>query len=375
MSTFTIKNAVVITDVAEKRDVLVKDGIIAGIGSFSEGDIIDGEGMYLMAGFIDTHIHGVNGVGFDEDFSSFDDALTYEAAHGITTIAATSGTHHTVEHLCKAFDHIAVEAKNRKRGAKIAGIHAEGPCVSPARKGAMDAASMINPSAEVMNELCSHGDGLLKIITVAPELDGAKEGAEVALSHGVKLSMGHTNATAEEALRGIDYGFSRVTHTCNGMRPFLHRDPGILGVALTDDRLMCEMICDFVHLSPIAVKLVYKAKGAENICLISDTGRISGLPEADYKVYGIVRHSHDRALFLDDGTLAGSWYTVLKGVQNLYSIGVPLTDITVMASANPAKALDIADKTGAIKVGLAADLVLLNSSLEPVKVFVDGVLQ
>ena len=374
MSTFTIKNALVVTNEVKKCDVLVKDGIIAGIGSFSEGDIIDGEGMYLMPGLIDTHVHGVNGGAFDGIGEPFDDALTYEAAHGITSIAATTGTQPGYN-FGEAYDHIACEAKRRTRGAKIMGIHSEGPCVSPAKKGAMNADAMVKPSAEFMRELCSHGDGLLKLITVAPELDGAKEAAAEAISHGVKLSMGHTNATAEEALAAIDFGFTRVTHTCNGMRAFTHRDPGILGVALTDDRLMCEMICDFVHLSPIAVKLVYKAKGAQNICIISDTGRISGLPDDDYRVYGKTRHSHDGAIYLDDGTIAGSWHTMLKGVQNLYSIGVPLTDIALMASYNPAKALDIEDKTGWIKVGLAADLVLMDSALEPVKVFIDGILQ
>lgn len=374
MSSFTIKNALVVTDEVKKRDVYVKDGVIAGIGSFHEGDIIDGEGMYLMPGLIDTHVHGVNGVAFDAVDESFDAALTYEASHGITSIAATTGTHPGFD-FGEAYDHIASEAKRRVRGAKIAGIHSEGPCVSPGRKGAMDDDAMVRPSAEFMRELCSHGDGLLKIITVAPELDGAHEAAEEAARNGVKVSMGHTLATAEEALAGIDHGFTRVTHTCNGMRGFNHREPGILGVALTDDRLMCEMICDFVHLSPITVKLIYKAKGAKNVCVVSDTGRISGLPDGDYEVYGQLRHSRGGSIYLDNGTIAGSWHTMLKGVQNLFSIGIPLTDIALMASYNPAKALDIEDKTGSIKVGLAADLVLMNSALEPVKVFIDGILQ
>ena len=187
--------------------------------------------------------------------------------------------------------------------------------------------------------------------------------------------MGHTDATAPEALTAIEHGFSRVTHTCNGMRPFRHRDPGVLGVALTDDRLMCEMICDFVHLDPITVRLIFRAKGADRICLVSDTGMVSGLPDDDYRVYGKTRRSHCGAIYLEDGTLAGSWHTVLKGVQNLYSLGIPLTDITRMASVNPAKALGIENETGAIRKGLAADLVLLDSALNPVKVFIDGILQ
>lgn len=375
MKTVTIKNALIVTpDEVKKQDLLINDGKIADLGSFDCGDIINGEGMYLMAGFIDTHVHGVYGVSFDDTAAAFDDALNYEAEHGVTTIAATTGTQEGYN-LCGAFEHIASEAKRRTRGTKIAGIHAEGPCVSPARKGAMNAACMIKPSAEVIREFCAHADGMMKIITIAPELDGAAEAAEEAVRLGAKPSMGHTDATAPEALAAIEHGFSRVTHTCNGMRPFKHRDPGILGVALTDDRLMCEMICDFVHLDPITVKLIYRAKGADRICLVSDTGKISGLPDDDYRIYGKTRHNHCGAIYLDDGTLAGSWHTVLKGVQNLHSIGVPLTDITRMASANPAKALDIDNKTGAIRKGLAADLVLLDSELNPVKVFIDGILQ
>lgn len=375
MKPVTIKNALIVTpDEVKKQDLLIKNGKIADIGSFDGGDVIDGEGMYLMAGFIDTHVHGVYGVAFDDPAAEFDDALNYEASHGVTTLAATTGTQEGYN-LCAAFEHIASEAKRRTRGTKIAGIHAEGPCVSPARKGAMNEKCMIKPSAEVIRKFCSHADGMMKIITIAPELEGALEAAEEAVRLGVKPSMGHTDATAPEALTAIEHGFSRVTHTCNGMRPFRHRDPGVLGVALTDDRLMCEMICDFVHLDPITVRLIFRAKGADRICLVSDTGMVSGLPDDDYRVYGKTRRSHCGAIYLEDGTLAGSWHTVLKGVQNLYSLGIPLTDITRMASVNPAKALGIENETGAVRKGLAADLVLLDSALNPVKVFIDGILQ
>lgn len=369
-----IKNGkVLLSDfVFKKTDISICGDIINDIGALDANDeSFDAEGLYVLPGFIDTHIHGVNNVEFASPNSDFTPALRYEAEHGITSIAPTTRTL-PVEHICRAFDNIRRESL-RKAGARIIGIHAEGPFVSPSRKGAMNPEYMKKPEISDIDLLISHGGGLFKLLSMAPEIDSGFSVIRYAAEHGITVSLAHTDADFELARGAVDAGASQATHIFNAMRPFNHRDVGVLGECLTDDRVKCEMICDFIHLSSVCVSMVYRQKGAGLINLVSDTGMVSGLPDGEYTVDGRTRILKDGVLRLKDGTIAGSGKTVYDGVKNLFSLGIPLEEISRMASYNPAKTMGAEHITGTIAPGFRADIVCLDSQLEIKAVFADGI--
>ena len=186
--------------------------------------------------------------------------------------------------------------------------------------------------------------------------------------------MGHTNATYEQAMQAIELGASRMTHTFNAARALHHRDPGVLGAALTSDSVTCEVICDYVHLHPGTVDLIYRAKGADRVTMISDSGTAAGLATTEFKVDGIMRYVKDGVVRLADGTIAGSAMTLLNGVQNLIRHGIRIEDVSRMASLTPARAIGTDKTVGSIAVGKQADFAVLdgkNYALE--STFIDGV--
>ncbi len=348
----------------------VKNGKIAAFGEQSDDDIFDADGGFVLPGMIDTHIHGFVGVEFASRDGAFTKAQQVLVKDGVTGFAATIR--------CLPFDEMLAAEENAVRrmnepsvGAKVLGIHSEGPFVSTVRRGAMYPPD-ITCTVEAVGQMIDAGNGALKLMTIAPERENATEVIAFAAARGLTCAMGHTDATFEEATAAVDAGASRATHIFNAMRPLYHRETGILGAALTDDRVCCELIADFVHLDPAAVKLVYRAKGAERITLISDAGAHSGLPDGDYVVGGKTRHVRDGVCRNDAGAIAGSCFSMLKGAQNLLSLGVPLEEIAVMASLNPAKALGVDDVTGSIDIGKAADLIVCDDQLHIKAVFVDG---
>ena len=215
-------------------------------------------------------------------------------------------------------------------------------------------------------------DGLLKLLTIAPEQPGVEDFVSYTVSLGLVVSMGHSNATYGEAKTAIAAGASQLTHTFNAMRPLNHREPGILGAALSDPSITCEMICDYVHLHPEIVQLIYKLKGADRIRIISDSGHAAGMNVTEFLVDGQMRYVKDGVVRLADGTIAGSAKTMLDGVRNLFTSGIPLEDISKMASLNPAKCLGIDHETGSIAVGKAADLIILDQELNIIKTYVNG---
>ncbi|MBQ1206386.1 MAG: amidohydrolase family protein, partial [Clostridia bacterium] len=186
------------------------------------------------------------------------------------------------------------------------------------------------------------------------------------------VSIGHTDATYSETLDAINAGATRATHVFNAMRPFSHRETGVLGAVLTDERINCEMICDLVHLDEATIKMVYRLKGAENITLISDTGYMSGLGDGVFNVDGRERIVKDGVCRNADGRIAGSCVSMLAGAKNLLKMGVPISDISLMASLNPAKALNVSAITGSIEVGKQADIIVCDNELNVKAVFVKG---
>ncbi len=352
-------------------DIEIENGKIINIGeNLSGSEKLDLTGKYILPGFIDTHIHGAYGARISDDNPAMENITRFEATQGVTAIAITTASSE-FENLLSQID-IAVEASKKNAGAKIAGIHAEGPFLSKKYKGAMNADNILAPDMEKFDIMLERSGGLLKIMTVAPEREGAEDFIKYAVSKGIAVTMGHTDATYDEAEKAVDAGASRSTHTFNAMRGLHHREPGVLGVALTNDNVTCEMICDFVHLHPAIVKMIYKAKGADRIDIISDSGHAAGMNVTEFMVDGLMRYVKDGVVRLADGTIAGSAKTVLDGVKNLISLGVPLEDISKMASYNPAKSLKIEKETGSIEIGKKADIVVLDENYDVDYTFVDG---
>lgn len=333
--------------------------------------VVDLSDKYILPGFVDTHIHGAYGVRISDPKPCLSQVTKFEATQGVTSIAITTAASEFNDILRQI--EVAVHASKETAGAKIAGIHAEGPFISKQYKGAMNGDNIINPDKEKLDTMIAHAEGLLKIITVAPEAEGASDFIRYATDCcGITVSMGHSNANYEEAMAAVRAGATQTTHTFNAMRAFNHREPGILGAALTCNGIKCELICDYVHLHPVAVELVYRMKGADSINMISDSGHAAGMNVTEFMVDGLMRYVKDGVVRLADGTIAGSAKTMLDGVKNLAASGVPLEDISKMASLNGAKSLKMEHLTGSISVGKSADFAVLDKNYDVSCTFVDG---
>ena len=362
-----IQNAKVLnSDTLEftQRPLYIHQGLFSDSPDANQ-QILDATGLYAIPGFIDTHIHGFFGCDFGTPGSDLTPARLTLARQGTTGFAATVSTRPMAQLLDTA-RWLREQMDLPAEGAKLLGIHSEGPFISEKRKGAMI------PTGETCKEesvssLLQAADGALKLMTIAPERENAPQIIAM-LKDRLTFSLGHTDATYQEALTAIDAGAVRTTHTFNGMRPLYHRETGILGAALTDERVHCEMIGDFVHLDPPVVKLLLHTKGFRNITLISDTGYMGGLPDGEYRG----RIVKDGVARTKAGVICGSCYSMLRGAQNLLSIGVPLEKISIMASRNPAKALGLENELGSIAPGYRADLILCDEKLNIHAVLIDG---
>lgn len=347
-----------------KKDLCFENGVIA---ECADDEVFDAAGCYVLPGFIDTHIHGANGVEFYGGAEgSLKPALDWLTSEGVTSILATTATD-TPEGLLYAVERIAAQQDDR-----IAGIHAEGPFINIVRKGGMDGEKIQKPNAALVKDLQEKSGGLLKLMTMAPELEGAQDVLDTCKALGIKVSMGHTDATFEEAQAGVDGGFTRATHTYNAMRPLNHRDAGVLGLALTDDRVMCELICDLHHVSAPAVKIVVRCKGPENVTMISDNSFYAGMPEGEYCGEGgrkmIVK---DGFCKLENGVICGSAISLAGGAKNMFQLGFKPEEIAVMACVNPAKAAGCTDR-GELIPGKRADVIVLDDTFTVKAVFSAG---
>lgn len=356
-----------------RGDLMIRDGKIAAIGENlpSEGEILDITGLTVAPGLIDTHNHGCMGTEFASQDEQFDKGLQYLAGRGITTVVPTLRClpH---ERMLLAIENVKREMARKPFGAKIGGINMEGPFLSPNRIGSMRPENLAKPEKKALLEYLAACEGALRSITMAPEVEGVLELVEEVLFAGVNPSIGHTNATFEEAKAMADAGATLVTHLFNAMSGFTHRAPGVVGEALTDDRLNCELICDYVHNTPAAVDLAIRSKGIDKIVMISDTGRMSGLGDGEYIIEGHKRIVKDHLCMTPEGVIAGSVCDLFYDFKNLLNHGYSLAEVSRMASLNPARVIGVDHLTGSIAVGKAADLILLDEEYDLKGVFVDG---
>jgi N-acetylglucosamine-6-phosphate deacetylase len=334
-------------------------------------DVLAADGLVAMPGFVDLHTHGAVGVDvMDADPDGLARLARFLAGHGVTAWLPTTMTA-TPADTERALEAVAAVAGPGEGGATVLGAYLEGPYLNPARAGAQDAA-LIRPAdrAEAARLLDS---GVVRVLAVAPEVEQNRWLVAEAVARGVTVSAAHTDATYDQALAAVADGVRHVTHAFNAMRPLGHREPGILGAALTLPELRCELIADTVHVHPAAMALLLQAKGAGGVVLVSDAMRSTGLPEGAYTVGGRPAFHMDGAIRLADGTLAGSVLTLDRALHNLQAAtGRPLAELWPAASRNAAQAIGVDDAKGSLEPGKDADLVLLDPALRVVVTVVEG---
>ncbi len=365
-----LKNGIVLDDDFKfrKYDLCYENGVIC---DDSTGDAdIDCSECYVVPGLIDIHIHGA--MGFDNMDLSYEAINTisyFLAKNGVTTFLPTLITQSR-----KNMTAAAVNIKNAKErgvsGADIAGIYMEGPYFSPLHKGAHDEKYLRNPSCEEFEDIFRQCGRLVKIIGIAPELDGAMDFI-VAEKDRVRISIGHTDSDYDTAIKAVAAGASQMIHTFNAMRPFLHREPNAVGAAF-DSGIFCECISDGFHLSPTAVRLLYKAVGADKLILITDAIRAAGMADGKYELGGLPVTVTDGKAYAQSGSIAGGTSTLLKCVKKAAEFGIPLENAFMAATKNPAIAIGNFNDRGSIIRGKRADLLVLNKDLTIKNVILNG---
>ncbi|HLN65927.1 MAG TPA: N-acetylglucosamine-6-phosphate deacetylase [Streptosporangiaceae bacterium] len=352
-----------------------------GSGDARDQPALDLRGQWVFPGFVDLHVHGGGGASFTEGtVDEARQAAAFHRAHGTTSMLASLVTAPLAELEARA----AMLAGLADQGV-IAGLHLEGPFLSPARRGAQDPRHMLAPDVAVFERLHAAARGHLRVITLAPELPGAARVIEAATQAGVTVAVGHTDATAEVTLAAIDAGATHATHLFNGMRPLHHREPGAAGALLDRDEVTCEVIADGVHLHDIAIRLAARVKGPGRLVLVSDAMAAAGMPDGRYRlgsmrvtvaggVARLLEAAADPGRAADPGQsgtaarpgpIAGSTATLADVIGHAISAGLSVPDVAAAASTTPAGILGLADCTGALRPGLAADLVVSDDSFRP----------
>jgi N-acetylglucosamine-6-phosphate deacetylase len=309
---------------------------------------------HICPGFIDLQINGAFGVEVQPD----PEALA-KLARELPKTGTTSFLPTAVSWPTERYDSFleALKDASRPPGANILGAHIEGPFLAPARRGAHDLANLRPVDLDLTKRLVT--SGMVRMMTLAPELPGAKEAIRLLTEGGSVASAGHTDASYEEVLRAIDAGISMGTHLYNAMSPFTHRAPGVVGALLADDRIRAGIIADGIHVHEGALRVAYRQKGLEGLALVTDAMEAAGMPPGEYELSGRKVRLEDGEVRMPDGTLAGSALTMDQAVQNAVELlPIPLQEAVSMATQTPAEILGMPGK-GRIVPGADADLVLL----------------
>ncbi len=348
----------------------------------SGATVVDNRDRVVVPGFIDIHLHGAAGHDLMEGTQEAVSAVAnYLARHGTTSFLATTATasvERTV-HAARGLGEI-INASQRSQGsadktagAQPVGIHLEGPFLNVKKRGAHPASQIQKPSVPLLEKFLDAANGTVRVITLAPELDGALTVLEFAKSKGIRVGIGHSNATYEEAERAIAAGASHAIHVFNAMRNFLHRDPGIIGAVLTDPRISGELICDGIHVDKSAIQLLVLSKGLEKLLLVSDSLSGAGMPDGNYRLGNFKVHVAGGVCRTVEGNLAGSTVTLDAAVRNLVQFtGLGYQECLPAATLNPARILGIEKQKGSIEAGADADLAVLDRSYFVTQTYVRG---
>lgn len=367
-----IKNGLVFGEdkIFQKMNIRIQDGCIAAISpsdlsAACDEEVIDAEGLYVLPGLIDIHSHGAVGHDFsDGNVEGLKEILAYEYAHGITTYCPTSMTIEK-EDILSMFSSVK-DWKEENGLANFAGINMEGPFLDPAKKGAHREECIMKPDTaffKACNEACG---GRIKLVTLAPNMDGAMEFVEE-LKDEVTISLGHTGTDYDTAKKALQKGAHHVTHLYNAMNPFTHRAPGLIGAASETENCNVELICDGIHIHESVVRATFKLF-PDRVVLISDSMRATGMPNGTYDLGGQEVTVNGALATLADGTIAGSATNLFDCMRTAISFGIPKEDAIAAATMNPAKAIGIYEKTGSLTVGKKADILLVDNDFNLIRV-------
>lgn len=334
--------------------------------------VIDGKGNYLSPGFMDIHNHGNSGCDFmDATEEAIGKIGQYHLQNGVTSYLGTVLTQ-SYENMIKSVENIA-NYKNKENASQILGIHLEGPFFSIKKKGAQPMEFIKDPDLNFINNIINISNHKVKMISIAPEKAGALQLISKIKENNIAVAMAHSDATYDEAIRGIDNGATVATHLYNGMRNFTHREPGIVGASLADERVFCELIYDRIHLHDVAVQIALKLKGADKVILVSDAMRATGLEDGVYELGGQKVVVKEKAARLEDGSLAGSTLNLRNAVYNMVKyLSIPVCEAVRMASLSPAKAIGADMFKGSIEVGKDADMILFDDDINIKTVILKG---
>ena len=352
----------------------IENGRIAYIGNDENIEPIFETDGIVVPGFIDEHIHGAGGAdAMDGTVEALQTISEFLAREGTTGFLATTMTQ-SPENITNALKAVKkVREKGEYKGAEVLGVHLEGPFISPKHVGAQPLEYVATPDAELFDKYNEASGNSIKIVTLAPEVEGGLGLVKHLSNIGVVASVGHTGGKYANVVNAVAAGATNVTHTYNAQTGLHHREAGVVGAAMLLDELNCEMICDTIHVSVPAIKLVIKNKPHDKYTLITDAMRAKGMPDGKSELGGQEVFVNNGEARLADGTLAGSVLKMNVAVKNLVEkAGVPFTDAIDFATYNPAKNIGVLNERGTIEVGKRADLTVLNSDFEVLYTLVNG---
>jgi N-acetylglucosamine-6-phosphate deacetylase len=322
-------------------------------------EMIDAQGQYVAPGLIDIHVHGCNGADtMDRDDNALAIISKGLASTGVTSFLPTTMT----MELPRIQETLARIRQSREYsgGAQILGCHLEGPFINKKYKGAQAEQHIKDPDFSLIQDYSD----IIRIVTLAPELSGSQKFIEQCLARGIVLSLGHSNATYEQALQAFQWGVQHATHTFNAMPPLHHRLPGAVAAVLENEQVSCELIADNIHVHPGMQKIMLRLKTKDKMILITDAMRACLLGEGRYDLGGQMVNVRDGAATLDNGTIAGSTLRLNQAVRNfVQNTGLGLAQAWQMVSLNPAVLIGVQDRKGSIALGKDADVIIFDENL------------
>jgi len=364
-------------EAAPNQSIMIRDGKIEAVFPSDDRtvrdfdhEVIDAQGLLVTPGLIDIHIHGCMGVdAMDADDDSLNTMSDFLASHGVTSFYAATITH-TPKNIGRAIESIARQS-GRTSGANLLGAHVEGPYINAKYKGAQNPDFLRKPAPEEYQDWIRKK--VVRLITVAPELDGADELIRYCRKHEIEVAVGHSDASFEQVVHAADLGLSQATHLFNGMQGLHHREPGTVGGALWDPRIFAQMITDGIHLHPAIVDLIIKIKGIDRTILISDSIRACGLADGKYDLGGQTVNVKNGEARIENGSLAGSTLMLDQAIRNTMKFtGLDFKVVAAMATAVPARAMKIEGTKGSIKAGCDADLAFFDNDFQVNATMING---